>query len=307
MQSRYGPHCRLSLASALPAEARPLDDLARSPDELELSLGLNLSRWMRGAATPAEQHGRSVEAFPLAPPRLRQRPVAAPAPAARLASRSEHPGVVPTAARAAGDGRGMPQPTRRPRARRPDASAPAVTGPTHAWQVWPPRARHAALLPVACARVRGRAAARGAHLGGGGAAAWSDCPGSQLGTHAAHPPHQGPARLLRAASFRPERERPRHGDAKERLRRERPVALAPAQSRRARCLLTSQALQAYRDTSLVSPLPRLWLAAGRRRELRAAGVRSHVRGGGGGRGTGRGAGRARRAGRGGSSVRLQTL
>ena len=179
--------------------------------------------------------------------------------------------------------------------------------PTHAWQVRPPRARHTALLPVACARVRGRAAARGAHLGGGGAAACSDCPGSQLGTHAAHPPHQGPARLLRAASFRPERERPRYGDAKERLRRERPVALAPAQSRRARCLLTSQALQAYRDTSLVSPLPRLWLAAGRRRELRAAGVRSHVRGGGGGRGTGRGAGRARRAGRGGSSVRLQTL
>ena len=75
MQSRYGPHCRLSLASAMPAEARPPtdlarfpDDLARSPDDLELGLGLNLSRWMRGAASPAEQRGRSVEASPSVPP-----------------------------------------------------------------------------------------------------------------------------------------------------------------------------------------------------------------------------------------------
>ena len=64
---RYGPHCRLSLASAMPSESRPPtdlarapDDLARAPDELELGLGLNLSRWMRGAASPAEQYRRSV-------------------------------------------------------------------------------------------------------------------------------------------------------------------------------------------------------------------------------------------------------
>ena len=136
----------------------------------------------------------------------------------------------------------------------------------------------------------------------------SDRPGSQLGAHAAQPPRQRLA-LLRAAPFWPERKRPQHVDAKESGcgGEDPPPGQPPAQSRRARCLLTSQALQAYRDTSLVSPLPRLWLATGRRRELRTAGVRSHVRGGGGGRGTGRGGGRARRAGRGGSTLRLLQL
>ena len=56
--------------------------------------------------------------------------------------------------------------------------------------------------------------------------AWSHCPGSQLGAHAAHPPRQRPARLLRAAPFGPERKHPQHVDAKERLRRGGSAALA---------------------------------------------------------------------------------
>ena len=104
-----------------------------------------------------------------------------------------------------------------------------------------------------------------------------------------------PGSLLVAAAQRPARVL---GAATQCTCSESPKALS----------LDPQALQAYRDTSLVSPLPRLWLAAGRRRELRTAGVRSHLRGGGRGRGAGRGAGRARRAaaGRGtGSTLRLQ--
>ena len=65
----------------MPSESRPPtdlarapDDLARAPDELELGLGLNLSRWMRGAASPAEQYRRSVRSV------TRRRHLATPPP-----------------------------------------------------------------------------------------------------------------------------------------------------------------------------------------------------------------------------------